>query len=356
MKGNTPAGQQVGSTAPRTFASAGFAAVLAAVLVVASVAACFGLTVALLPASGWAFERTMTCIEGIPVSGGGCASGQQPVPIAWPTRCVSWRLNERLDPESAVGAAIRAAFDTWSDVPCAGLAFAYTGVTDQAEVGYDCSEGNVGRNINVVTLRKPWNDPATAARYRSDIVALTTVTFESRSGVILDADIELNGEHFDLGVVTTPGEQSQLMDVQNVMTHEVGHFLGLAHSRPESHIGDGDYRDATMFATTFRGETVRRELSEDDIAGVCTIYPIGDDADPATVCAPDEPAFVASPPGFDGASLDCSRRRGCSAAPCPSPCGQRAVASTPLWFRLLLAAAALWLVVVRRDGRRGAPA
>jgi MYXO-CTERM domain-containing protein len=56
------------------------------------------------------------------------------------------------------------------------------------------------------------------------------------------------------------------IDVQNTVTHEAGHTLGLAHSSDAS---------ATMAASAPAGETAKRTLHADDLAGICAIYPRG---------------------------------------------------------------------------------
>ena len=45
-----------------------------------------------------AFERTQTCFPGLPVSELGCREGEEPRPIYWDQACISWRLNEEIDP------------------------------------------------------------------------------------------------------------------------------------------------------------------------------------------------------------------------------------------------------------------
>ena len=54
------------------------------------------------------------------------------------------------------------------------------------------------------------------------------------------------------------------MDLQNTVTHEAGHFIGLAHTQVSG---------ATMNATTAPREVSKRDLASDDLAGVCAVYP-----------------------------------------------------------------------------------
>jgi hypothetical protein len=57
-------------------------------------------------------------------------------------------------------------------------------------------------------------------------------------------------------------------DFASIVTHETGHFLGMAHS--------GDPH-ATMFAHYQPGSTAMRNLTSDDVLGICTVYrPDGD--------------------------------------------------------------------------------
>jgi MYXO-CTERM domain-containing protein len=58
------------------------------------------------------------------------------------------------------------------------------------------------------------------------------------------------------------------MDLRNTLTHEVGHFVGLAHARDPA---------ATMDASTQMREVEKRTLAADDVDGVCAIYPAEDD-------------------------------------------------------------------------------
>ncbi|MGE0788439.1 MAG: matrixin family metalloprotease [Sandaracinaceae bacterium] len=95
-------------------------------------------------------------------------------------------------------------------------------------------------------------------------IALTTTVYRKSTGQILDADVDINGVDFVFTADADP--MLTQTDMENTLTHELGHVLGLAHvPNPE----------ATMFASSETGEVKKRSLDADDIAGLCWIYPDG---------------------------------------------------------------------------------
>jgi hypothetical protein len=180
------------------------------------------------------------------------------------------------------------------------------GTTERNVVGVEadpCKNQNIlmwreGRCVDLV----PVGDPCYAAdtcgeKYNCAetgvaLLAVTLTTMNLRTGELVDADIEMNGwngltgpqasgvyftcQDLTAPICTSPGYgQSGCTwhDLQNTLTHEVGHLLGLDHP-PEV--------EATMYRRADVGETKKRDLHPDDIAGICTIYP--KDA-PTPVCA-----------------------------------------------------------------------
>lgn len=275
-----------------------------------------------------AYEQTMTCIVGASLENQGCRPKEKPLGLHWPSTCVPWRLGDSIGVGSPMGGAIRAAFDTWNAPACSSLTLRYEGTTDQNVVGYDCRDGGA-RNANSVMLVDDW-------RRGSQIVALTSVTYQVSTGKILDADIEMNNRDFEWGIVTSPLTQMNTMDVENAMAHEVGHFLGLDHSEAESYTGNNHYEDATMYRLTFRSETKRRQLDSDDIAGLCAIYPTT--GKPPKSCEPRVPTHFATPATFDPAHVDCSKKRGCCSTSVAEPLPTRdilLVAALLLFLRTL---------------------
>ncbi|MCA9002218.1 MAG: matrixin family metalloprotease, partial [Planctomycetes bacterium] len=93
----------------------------------------------------------------------------------------------------------------------------------------------------------------------SGIVAITPLEFYT-SGSIIDADVLFNGRDF---LFTTKGEAGRF-DIQDVATHELGHFLGLDHS---------GVAGATMYPYVDPTIILHRSLGMDDIRGLRDIYP-----------------------------------------------------------------------------------
>jgi hypothetical protein len=65
--------------------------------------------------------------------------------------------------------------------------------------------------------------------------------------------------------------------ITNDLTHEFGHFIGMAHNMTDT--------EATMWPSVYACETVRQSLDPDDIAGAQAMYPPGGPA-PTPVPAP----------------------------------------------------------------------
>jgi Matrixin/IPT/TIG domain/Carboxypeptidase regulatory-like domain len=93
----------------------------------------------------------------------------------------------------------------------------------------------------------------------SGTVALTPVWFLS-DGTITDADVLFDGSEFQF---TTNGQVGRF-DVQDVATHELGHFLGLDHS---------GWAGATMYPYVDPSVLLHRSLSLDDVHGARDMYP-----------------------------------------------------------------------------------
>jgi MYXO-CTERM domain-containing protein len=255
----------------RTRARTASRAVLAAVASAAALLA--------VPRGANAFCRTTTCPlpADFSPSSAGCVPPDfdsfcqmlnpptNPLPVWWRNACVSYDIQKNASKQIAYDTAanvIAAAFAKWTGTSCGtdgtgtsrvSIDVRDFGPVDCDQVQYNSDQGNQ----HVIVFRDddwPHDDP-------NNTLALTTVTFNPDTGEIYDADMEINST-----IPLTVGDPvpPDGYDFESIVTHETGHFLGMAHS------GDDH---ATMFAHYTQGSTVMRSLTSDDVGGICTIYP-----------------------------------------------------------------------------------
>ncbi|HEX5655761.1 MAG TPA: matrixin family metalloprotease, partial [Polyangiales bacterium] len=236
---------------------------------------------------------------------------------------VRWHANAislRLDPSMAkffkdfpVQGVVTDAASAWHNLP--GVPELLISDGTPGPKGYDAKSGT----DNGVYLIEEWQLAASS-------LAVTVATFETKSGKIVDTDILVNATHPFALLANGPDAPADDFDLRGVLTHEMGHVLGLGESY--------DVRMATMWPNVARGETHQRDLDEDDIDGVETAYAMAVAAESTTSAASS---------GCGGASVVSRRTHG----------------GSPLVWLLAgggLVVAGLWLRMRARQGRgRGAP-
>ncbi len=167
--------------------------------------------------------------------------------------------------------------------------------------------------INTVKFRTDrWCHPNDAQQkdvcYSSAAAGITTVFFvqdgSDHAGTILDADIELNDLNFTFAVLPTtsqPRQGTSLADLENTLTHELGHLQGLDHTCADAATPPQEVDDtgnpppscdslgslplqeqvkiklATMYNFAMPGEISKRSPEADDVAGIANAYPPAND-------------------------------------------------------------------------------
>jgi len=264
-----------------------------------------------------AFCRTTTC-DACPRDADGCTIGG--IPIAWRQRCVSYSLQPDVAPGltyEGVAAVLDLAFGAWQEVTCTPADGAPAISASNAFGVALCQRHEYNQhqaNANIIVFR----DASWTYTNATNALALTTVTYSTRTGDILDVDMEINGT---MSFSLEPGGNGP--DLQSVVTHEAGHFLGLDHSQ----------RPGATMRPYYNPDM--QHLGADDIAGICTIYP------PDTSKAPCD---FTPRQGFSAeCALDPTEGGRCSTAPGRTAARSGSAASI---------GAAAWLLLWRRSRRR----
>lgn len=143
--------------------------------------------------------------------------------------------------------AVHAAFQTWANVPTANVRFNYLGPAVISAGSAD--------SVNLVSF----NDKTYP--FPSGTLAVTLSYFSRSTGIMSEGDILFNPNQS----WSTSGQPGRY-DIQSILTHEIGHFLGLDHSGMVSSV---------MVPFGIPGSVDQRTLQYDDIAGISEIYPAG---------------------------------------------------------------------------------
>jgi len=172
----------------------------------------------------------------------GDASGYKLLGFKWYDTANYWvnPQNKYALSTTAVTQALQTSANTW-DLETSRAVFNYRGTTSRTAGRYD--------GYNVVS----WGS------YQSCAIAVTYIWYICDR--IVETDTTMN-TYYKWSLTGQPGK----MDVQNIMTHEFGHWCGLADL-----YGTGDY-SLTMYGYASTGETYKRTLAQGDVLGLVAVY------------------------------------------------------------------------------------
>jgi hypothetical protein len=208
-----------------------------------------------------AYCRTTVCPL-CPYDDVGCPAS---TPIAWPTSCVSYTMqfgaSKQIDLATATD-VMEKSFAVWQEASCGDDGAPPTIRVDHRFGTAACTlheYNQTDSNANIIMFR----DNVWPYEGAANVLGLTTVTYSRKSGAIFDVDMEINAtQHLSVDNPVPPSAY----DLQSIITHEAGHFLGMAHSQVLT---------ATMYPTYTSGSENFRVLDPDDVAGICAVFPPG---------------------------------------------------------------------------------
>ncbi len=172
-----------------------------------------------------------------------------------PSGGITWKLQESTAPPNigpaAALAVLQTSFAAWSGAD-SGEQFAYGGATGVKRAKRDGTSAVLWGKLGKGTI---------AATY----VWFSTVTHEA-----VEIDMVFNKKH-PWAVFSDGGGECQsdpdAYDLQNIATHEIGHWVGL-----DDLYDDAD-ADLTMYGFGAGGELKKRTLASGDVAGALAVAP-----------------------------------------------------------------------------------
>ena len=173
------------------------------------------------------------------------------VALHWTETTIGYTLDEALpdgwDPQ-ATSDIVDAAFAPWAEINCYSLTF--------ENLGYAAGATEADDGVNWIRWANDW-------QYSSLLLALTSIHVNTKTGRILDVDIEVNVDQKPFDVSWECSDDKTAYDLWATLTHEIGHLVGLDHSKE---------LDSTMHGSSGKGECTKRTLTPDDLDGFCATY------------------------------------------------------------------------------------
>lgn len=201
-------------------------------------------------------------------------------PARWDAGDVTWELDEASfgSRHTIWRELVRSAFAAWTPARCMSSQVRFMSAPSSTSP----SAGD-GHN-SVVMVMSGW-----AGSGRPDRAAFVDLQLERAEGAspgsptrIVEADVYLNGENFQFDV----GDGVGNVDALAVLTHEVGHFVGLLHpcefdelGVPDCAGGDVAWSQSAVFPVYM---TTQRLVSMGDEQGLCALYGMPTSSDGGT--------------------------------------------------------------------------
>ena len=169
-----------------------------------------------------------------------------PAEKRWLSKDFSFRLaGMQVLPHDAVNSALQASLRAWTEVGAGPLV--------ALEPGEGRAEARLDGVNSIFFVTQDWPS-------RPEELALTYTHVDASTREILEVDIAINAAHHVFATESDP----RAFDLQNVLTHELGHALGLPHNHEDP--------EATMYPHIRAGEQAKRDLALSDERALLALY------------------------------------------------------------------------------------
>ena len=166
---------------------------------------------------------------------------------------ITWKLNQSSVPATITAAlaesTIQSSFATWSKL--AGTSFIDDGSTSVKNTRLDGTNAVLWKRLGASTI------------------GVTYVWYYTSTGDVAEVDTAFNSR-YPWRVFTDGGDcsvQYDAYDLQNIATHEIGHWVGLED------LYDTADKDLTMYGFGAGGELKKRSLGTGDVSGAQAVAP-----------------------------------------------------------------------------------
>jgi len=143
--------------------------------------------------------------------------------------------------------------------------------------------GKLRQDVAVFFIDQGWESISGST---AETVALTTLRYvdkpgDPKDGQILDADLDVNVQTFRFSM----GGVAGTLNVEQTLTHELGHVLGLDHPCTIGTPGEmnvpscssGSFKPEVMYPTAQLGDSLPHKPAPDEALAICAIYPLAAD-------------------------------------------------------------------------------
>lgn len=212
----------------------------------------------------------------------------------WSTLPLDYLVNiKRSGDDGNFLAAVNQGIQTWEDDTDSSFVGSFLGTTNKKSSLADFIPKIDG--VNVI-------DWGRTAHFGGGVIAVVSFLFFTDSGNMVEADMRFNQDLSwcsNGGPIADPdtflGGDTTCFDVQNIATHEGGHFVAGFNDL----FGIHDI-NLTMFGFATQGEVKKRTLALGDERSIAIAYPAGPNIAPTADAGPDQGVSTSSPVTLDG--------------------------------------------------------